>query len=62
MRIGFNCAAVPGRINPMAVLARELQRRGHEVVLFTFLSKPGVRAAGVPCFPFVSRYLTPENA
>ena len=63
MRIGVNSPAVPGHVNPMTVLARELQRRGHEVVFFAgFLSEPTVRAAGLSHFPFREKYFRPDNA
>lgn len=63
MRIGVNSPAIPGHLNPMTVLARELQRRGHEVVFFTsFLSEPTVRAAGLSHFPFREKYFRPDNA
>jgi zeaxanthin glucosyltransferase len=63
MRIGFNSPAIPGHLNPMTVLARELQRRGHEVVFFTsFLSEPAIRAADLRSFPFRERYFRPDNS
>ena len=63
MRIGVNSPAIPGHLNPMTTLARELQRRGHEVVVFTsFLSEPAVRAAGLSHFPFREKYFRPDNA
>lgn len=63
MRIGVNSPAVPGHLNPMTVLARGLQRRGHEIVFFTSsLSEPAVRAAGLSHFPILEKYFRPDNA
>jgi MGT family glycosyltransferase len=46
MKLGFICVNGQGHINPMTVLARQLQARNHEVV---FLYLP--EAAGLPCVP-----------
>ena len=46
MKIGFICPNIPGHINPMTALARQLQARSHEVV---FLYSPA--ANGLPCVP-----------
>src|SRR5260221_11772354 len=46
MKLGFICPNVPGHINPMATLARQLQARNHDVV-FLYSSE----AAGLPCIP-----------
>jgi zeaxanthin glucosyltransferase len=46
MKIGFICLNLPGHIDPMTALARQLQSRGHEVV-FLYQS----RANGLPCIP-----------
>jgi len=43
MKLGFICLDLPGHVNPMSVLALELQARNHEVV---FLYSSG--AAGLP--------------
>jgi UDP:flavonoid glycosyltransferase YjiC (YdhE family) len=37
MKVGFICPNLPGHINPMSALARQLQARNHEVV---FLYSP----------------------
>src|ERR1700756_2459211 len=50
MKLGFICPNVPGHLNPMTALARQLQGRGHDVV---FLYSSG--AAGLPFVP------TPEK-
>jgi MGT family glycosyltransferase len=44
MKIGFICLNLPGHLNPMTALARQLQTRGHAVV---FLYLP--TAHGLPC-------------
>src|SRR5580765_6731807 len=46
MKLGFICLDLPGHLNPMSALARQLQARNHEVVL---LYSPG--AAGLPFVP-----------
>jgi hypothetical protein len=32
MNLGFICPNLPGHLNPMTALARQLQARGHDVV------------------------------
>ena len=44
MKLGFICPNVPGHLNPMTTLARQLQARNHDVV-FLYSSE----AAGLPC-------------
>jgi zeaxanthin glucosyltransferase len=46
MKVGFICLDLPGHLNPMSSLARQLQARNHEVVL---LYSSG--AAGLPFVP-----------
>jgi len=46
MKIGFICPNLPGHVNPMTALARQLQARDHDVV-FLYSS----RANGLPCIP-----------
>jgi zeaxanthin glucosyltransferase len=52
VKIAFISQPVPGHLNPMTTLARELQSRNHDVV---FISLPdgerSVRAAGLPFLP-----------
>jgi hypothetical protein len=43
MKLGFICLDLPGHVNPMTALARQLQARKHDVV---FLYSSG--AAGLP--------------
>ena len=51
MKLGLISINVPGHLNPMTALARQLQARNHEVV---FLYSSG--AAGLPFVP------SPEGA
>ena len=44
MKLGFICVNLPGHLNPITALARQLQGRNHEVV-FLYSSK----ANGLPC-------------
>jgi zeaxanthin glucosyltransferase len=44
MKLGFICVNLPGHLNPMTALARQLQGRNHEVV-FLYSSE----ANGLPC-------------
>ena len=47
-RFGAFCFPGTGHINPMTALARALQRRGHEVVIYGIADcEARVRAAGV---------------
>jgi zeaxanthin glucosyltransferase len=46
MKVGFICLNLPGHLNPMTALARQLQARDHEVV-FLYSSS----ANGLPCVP-----------
>jgi zeaxanthin glucosyltransferase len=56
MKLGFICPNVPGHINPMTALARQLQARNHEVV-FLYSSE----AAGLPCVPADEKDQVHEN-
>jgi zeaxanthin glucosyltransferase len=46
MKLGFICPNLPGHLNPMTALARQLQGRGHDVI-FLYSSD----AAGLPSIP-----------
>jgi zeaxanthin glucosyltransferase len=46
MKLGFICPNLPGHLNPMTALARQLQGRGHDVV-FLYSSEAG----GLPFIP-----------
>jgi UDP:flavonoid glycosyltransferase YjiC (YdhE family) len=52
VKIAFISPPIPGHLNPMTTLARELQSHSHDVV---FISLPdgeaAVRAAGLPFLP-----------
>jgi len=56
MKLGFICLGLPGHLNPMTTLARQLQARGHEVV---FLYSSG--AAGLPFVPSPEKDHINEN-
>jgi zeaxanthin glucosyltransferase len=56
MKLGFICPNVPGHLNPMTALARQLQARNHDVV---FLYSSG--AAGLPFVPAVEKDHINEN-
>jgi zeaxanthin glucosyltransferase len=56
MKLGFICPNVPGHINPMTALARQLQARNHDVV-FLYSSE----AAGLPCVPVDAQDQVHEN-
>src|ERR1019366_9433095 len=47
-RLGAFCFPGVGHLNPMTALARSLQLRGHEVVIFGIVdTEESVRAAGI---------------
>lgn len=53
MKIGFVSMPLSGHLNPMTGLARKLQSRGHEIVLFGVPDvEPFARAAGLEFVPF----------
>ena len=56
MKLGFICLDLPGHVNPMSALARQLQARNHEVV---FLYSSG--AAGLPFVPSPEKDHINEN-
>ncbi|HEY0793115.1 MAG TPA: nucleotide disphospho-sugar-binding domain-containing protein [Chthoniobacterales bacterium] len=56
MKLGFICPNLPGHLNPMTALARQLQARNHEVV---FLYSSG--AAGLPFVPATEKDNINEN-
>jgi zeaxanthin glucosyltransferase len=56
MKLGFICLNLPGHLNPMTALARQLQARNHEVV---FLYSSG--AAGLPVVPAPEKDHINEN-
>ena len=56
MKLGFICLGLPGHLNPMTALARQLQARNYEVV---FLYSSG--AAGLPFVPSPEKDHINEN-
>src|SRR6516225_2622835 len=56
MKLGFICLNLPGHLNPMIALARQLQTRNHDVV---FLYSSG--AAGLPFVPSDEKDQINEN-
>ena len=56
MKLGFICLNLPGHLNPMIALARQLQTRNHDVV---FLYSSG--DAGLPFVPSDERDQINEN-
>jgi zeaxanthin glucosyltransferase len=56
MKLGFICPNLPGHLNPMTALARQLQARGHDV-LFLYSSD----AAGLPFIPDPEKDHVNEN-
>jgi zeaxanthin glucosyltransferase len=63
MKIGFICPAVPGHFNPMSALARQLQARNHDVVMFSLsAAEPPARAADLPFVPFGEKEFPVEGA
>src|SRR5262249_42115727 len=56
MKLGFICLDLPGHVNPMSALARQLQARNHEVV---FLYSSG--AGGLPFVPSPEKDHINEN-
>jgi zeaxanthin glucosyltransferase len=56
MKLGFICLNLPGHLNPMIALARQLQTRNHDVI---FLYSSG--AAGLPFVPSDEKDQINEN-
>src|SRR5436190_3473293 len=56
MKLGFICLDLPGHLNPMSSLARQLQARNHEVVL-----PYSSGAAGLPFVPGPEKDHISEN-
>jgi zeaxanthin glucosyltransferase len=53
MKIAFLGVRVPGHLNPMTILARQLKARGHDVAFLSVPdTEPFVRAAELPFIPF----------
>ena len=63
MKIGFIGLPNPGHLNPMSALARQLQSRNHDVVMFSLpVIESLVRAAGLPFVPFAEKEFPADKA
>src|SRR5258705_10723518 len=63
MKIGFISFAIPGHFNPMSALARQLQSRNHDVVMFSLpVIESLVRAADLPFVPFAEKEFPADKA
>jgi zeaxanthin glucosyltransferase len=62
MKIGLVSIPIPGHFNPMSALARQLQSRNHDVVMFSPpVGESFARAAGLPFIPFAEREFPAEK-
>ena len=62
MKIGFIGLPNPGHLNPMSALARQLQSRNHDVVMFSVpVGESIARAAGLPFVPFAEREFSTDK-
>ena len=53
MKIGFVAPCVTGHFNPMSAVARQLQSRNHEIVMFSLPAiEPFAQAANIPFVPY----------
>jgi UDP:flavonoid glycosyltransferase YjiC (YdhE family) len=56
LKIAFLGVRVPGHLNPMTTLARNLKARGHDVAFLSVPdTEPFVRAAELPFIPFLRK-------
>ena len=63
MKIGFISFPVPGHFNPMSALARQLQSRSHDVVMFSLpVGESLARAADLPFIPFGEKEFAVEHS
>ena len=63
MKIGFISFPVPGHFNPMSALARQLQSRNHDVVMFSLpVGESLARAANLPFVPFGEKEFPAEHS
>src|SRR5260370_8032570 len=63
MKIGFISFPAPVHFNPMSALARQLQSRNHDVVMFALSSGESLaRAAGLPFCPFAEKEFPADNS
>jgi zeaxanthin glucosyltransferase len=63
MKIGFISFPVSGHFNPMSALARQLQSRNHDVVMFSLpLCESLARAADLPFVPFGEKEFSADKS
>src|SRR5580700_11176956 len=63
MKIGFIGLAGTGHLNPMSALARQLQSRNHDVVMFSLpVVESLARAADLPFVPFGEKEFSADKA
>src|SRR3984893_17650462 len=63
MKIGFISLSVPGHFNPMSAVARQLQSRNHDVVVFYLpVMELFARAANLPFIPFGEKEFPIEHS
>jgi zeaxanthin glucosyltransferase len=63
MKIGFISFPIPGHFNPMGALARQLQSRNHDVVIFSLpVGESFARAADLPFVPFAEKEHPPDKS
>jgi zeaxanthin glucosyltransferase len=63
MKIGFISLSVPGHFNPMSAVARQLQSRNHDVVVFSLpVMELFARAANLPFIPFGEKEFSIEHS
>ena len=63
MKIGFISFPAPGHFNPMSALARQLQSRNHDVVMFSLpVAESLARAAELPFVPFGEKEFSADKA
>src|SRR5437868_4284672 len=60
--IGILCPNVPGHLNPLTTLCRELQRRGHRVIFYQApLAAEKIRSRGFEVRCFGEKEIPPEE-
>ena len=60
--IGTICPNVPGHLNPLTTLCRELQRRGHRVIFYQVpLAAEKIRSRGFEVRCFGEKEYSPEE-
>src|SRR5438034_9884032 len=60
--IGTICPRIPGHLNPMTTLCRELQRRGHRVIFYQApMAAEKIRSRGFEVRCFGEKEYSPEE-